>query len=420
MKAIEIKGLKVEFVSYVTSPANKKKFFLVKSEDASAEPNVEKQVRILVNKDVSENEPHLIYGVVYSPGEIDAQNNFMTAEEILKAQHGFLKDYRLIDEQHNKIPGAGEVVECYCSLTDMEIDGETIAKGSWILVTEPDNEVWGEVEKGTYVGYSLYGFAEQLVESEVRKTTIWDKLKELFGIQKDFDKELINYQNNDIWYLFEIFQSAVWNIGMNGEVENGADFKKELLKNLSQLTKKVKEMTFERIEKEVYECECIECGHNMESKEHCKDIKCPECGGTMRRAERPGAGQKTQKEDKAKTQDGEPDSVNQINKNEGVQMDDKLKEEIIELFKQQFDEIAISIADIKKSMEDKVETVVETTEPTEDIPAEDNTLDELKKGFEEIKTRLASAEEAILGSQSNISDTEEVDVEKPGIKTNII
>jgi len=43
---------------------------------------------------------------------------------------------------------------------------------------------------------------------------------------------------------------------------------------------------------ESYQCECIDCGYEMESEEHCRDIKCPECGGQMRRAERPGPGQK--------------------------------------------------------------------------------------------------------------------------------
>jgi len=43
-------------------------------------------------------------------------------------------------------------------------------------------------------------------------------------------------------------------------------------------------------EKEAYECECIDCGHKMTSEKHCKDIKCPKCGGEMRRAERPGPG----------------------------------------------------------------------------------------------------------------------------------
>jgi len=39
-----------------------------------------------------------------------------------------------------------------------------------------------------------------------------------------------------------------------------------------------------------YTCECIECGHTVETDEHCKDLECSECGGAMRRKERPGPG----------------------------------------------------------------------------------------------------------------------------------
>ena len=39
-----------------------------------------------------------------------------------------------------------------------------------------------------------------------------------------------------------------------------------------------------------YKCECLKCGYTMETDQHCRDIKCPECGGEMRRAERPGPG----------------------------------------------------------------------------------------------------------------------------------
>jgi len=38
-------------------------------------------------------------------------------------------------------------------------------------------------------------------------------------------------------------------------------------------------------------CECIECGHIEETDAHCKELKCPKCGGQMRRKERPGPGQ---------------------------------------------------------------------------------------------------------------------------------
>lgn len=49
----------------------------------------------------------------------------------------------------------------------------------------------------------------------------------------------------------------------------------------------------DKIKNETFNCECIECGHKMTSEEHCKDIKFPECGGTMRREERPGPGEET-------------------------------------------------------------------------------------------------------------------------------
>lgn len=39
-----------------------------------------------------------------------------------------------------------------------------------------------------------------------------------------------------------------------------------------------------------FSCECLDCGHTMSGDKHCADIQCPECGGDMRRAERPGRG----------------------------------------------------------------------------------------------------------------------------------
>ncbi len=43
---------------------------------------------------------------------------------------------------------------------------------------------------------------------------------------------------------------------------------------------------------ETYRCECLDCGHTMDSEQHCRDIRCPKCGGEMRRVERPGPGQR--------------------------------------------------------------------------------------------------------------------------------
>lgn len=55
--------------------------------------------------------------------------------------------------------------------------------------------------------------------------------------------------------------------------------------------KKKKENAVQQGKETTYHCECIKCGHEMDSKKHCKDLKCPKCGGQMRRKERPGPGQ---------------------------------------------------------------------------------------------------------------------------------
>ena len=39
-----------------------------------------------------------------------------------------------------------------------------------------------------------------------------------------------------------------------------------------------------------FSCECLSCGHKMESEKHCMEIVFPKCSGRMRRADRPGVG----------------------------------------------------------------------------------------------------------------------------------
>jgi len=87
-------------------------------------------------------------------------------------------------------------------------------------------------------------------------------------------------------------------------------------------------------EKEKYDCECIDCDYKMTSDKHCKEIKCPECGGTMRRAERPGPGEdsKTEGEPLPKKEEEEPDKSFSINKiYEIVKENKELKEKIATL-----------------------------------------------------------------------------------------
>ena len=50
------------------------------------------------------------------------------------------------------------------------------------------------------------------------------------------------------------------------------------------------ELTPEKTRASKFTCECLDCGNVFKSSKHCKDIKCPKCGGKARRAGRPGPG----------------------------------------------------------------------------------------------------------------------------------
>lgn len=73
-------------------------------------PNFYKEVKILAKE---ADEQKLVNGIVYEPDTVDAHGDVMTAAEIEKAAHGFLKDAREIDKQHDFQGGVGEVVESY-------------------------------------------------------------------------------------------------------------------------------------------------------------------------------------------------------------------------------------------------------------------------------------------------------------------
>ncbi|MCT0068033.1 XkdF-like putative serine protease domain-containing protein [Lactococcus lactis] len=158
----KLENVKVTHVSYVDKAANKKQFFLTKS---ASEPTFETTVKLLTKSDDPQK---LVYGVVYEPDVEDAHGDFMDAETIEKAAHGFMEEYQNIDKQHDFKTSAGKVVESYVAPSDMTVGDTAIAKGTWVLVTKATDELWESIQKGEFTGYSLAGTAE--VE-EVKKQT---------------------------------------------------------------------------------------------------------------------------------------------------------------------------------------------------------------------------------------------------------
>lgn len=214
MKA-ELKDIKPTFVSYVKKGANKKTFFFTKS-DEGVEPTFEKEIPLIFAK---EDPKQLVYGVVYSPDEVDSQGDYATTEEIEKAAHSFLKDARNIDKQHDFVGGAGEVVESYISPAEFTLGDQTIKKGSWVMVTKATDEIWSEVIKGEITGYSMAGKAVRLMKQNRED----EQVKGLFEVMKAFftgngteelsifNQKLKESQKDDLtsWHMTDTLSAAL-------------------------------------------------------------------------------------------------------------------------------------------------------------------------------------------------------------------
>lgn len=210
----ELVDAQITHVSYVDKAANKKRFFLTKSQDG--QPTFDKEVRILVKADDPQK---LVYGVVYEPDAVDTQGDFMVADEIEKAAHMFLSEYRNIDKQHNFEGGYGDVVESYVAPEDLAIGDQIITKGSWVLVTRATDEIWEGIQKGEITGYSMGGTAKTVEKAEETEEA---EMKGFFKALKAFfspnvakgevmDRFKETQRNRDFWGALDIFEGAIFN-----------------------------------------------------------------------------------------------------------------------------------------------------------------------------------------------------------------
>lgn len=245
----ELKNANITHVSYVDKAANQKRFFLTKSD---GKPTFEKQVKIVSKSD----EQQLVYGIVYEPDVEDSQGDFMTAAEIEKAAHNFLKDARNIDTQHDFQSGVGEVVESYVAPADLEIEGESIAKGSWILVTKASDEIWEEIKKGDITGYSMAGTAEAIEKTDKKPFTKSDDDEVrgfLHAMKSFFSREKVekgavreryerNKKQRDFWSAMDSFESTIRSYNWQTdsfEFEADADKVREAIQDLSDILQEV-------------------------------------------------------------------------------------------------------------------------------------------------------------------------------------
>lgn len=189
-KAYAINDAKIMFVSLVGKAANKHQFLITKSEDGKAD--FQTYGRILK----ADAGSHFVTGIVYEPMVEDTDGNYMTEEEITKAAHWFAKNGNKVDLQHSFEPLDGAVVvESSVTKCDMELEGQTIRKGTWLMTVEiQDGEIFQAIEKGEITGFSMGGSGvysevdvditapDRLVEKGKAKG-IFKQFARLFGLE---------------------------------------------------------------------------------------------------------------------------------------------------------------------------------------------------------------------------------------------
>ena len=108
-----------------------------------------------------QDEQQLIYGVVLEPEQVDAQGDIISADEIEKTAHLYLKRSRIVGDRHIKKAEAS-VVESYIAPTDFTLNDELVIKGSWVLVTKiEDEQLWQEVKQGSYNAFSIGAYGKR-------------------------------------------------------------------------------------------------------------------------------------------------------------------------------------------------------------------------------------------------------------------
>lgn len=238
----ELLNAKITHVSYVDKAANQKQFFFMKSEE---QPDFQKKIKVLTK---AEDEQKLVYGIVYEPDKTDAHGDFMTAAEIEKAAHGFLKDARQIDKQHDFQGGVGEVVESYVAPADFEVNGETIKKGSWVLVTKASDEIWEQIKKGDITGYSMAGIAETIKKQKEKPVSpSASEEKGLFNLLKNFfskgevqDRFNFGRSRREFWAAQDALNSVLFNWdSSDAEMETDSEKIREALQDFVNIAQEV-------------------------------------------------------------------------------------------------------------------------------------------------------------------------------------
>jgi hypothetical protein len=110
-------------------------------------------------KESMDSEKRLVYGIVIEPKSIDTDNEWVDEKDIENACHTFMKYFQEVGVDHTTVVIKGlKIVENYIALSNININGVTVKKGSWVMVHYvEDDKIWDRVKEGNLTGYSFEG-----------------------------------------------------------------------------------------------------------------------------------------------------------------------------------------------------------------------------------------------------------------------
>lgn len=106
----------------------------------------------------------IVTGIVLQPDIVDAQDDKISAPEIVKARKAFQGAKEMFLQHRKKIAKKDfDIVEDYIVKEDTKIGDKDVKKGSWILsVKILSSDIWAEVKAGKLTGFSIRGMAKRV------------------------------------------------------------------------------------------------------------------------------------------------------------------------------------------------------------------------------------------------------------------
>lgn len=174
-----LSDIEITHISLVKEGANGKTV-IYKSKEECGEYS--RDVKIVKSND----EKGIVYGIVYSPDEIDSQGDMASAEEIEKAAFSFMKSLNInnVDKNHDFKPEGAFVCESWIVKSGDPLFSDQKV-GSWAVgIKLESNELRDAVKKGDLKALSMAGTATKQDDGLLKSL-----LKGFEAILKGLNKE---------------------------------------------------------------------------------------------------------------------------------------------------------------------------------------------------------------------------------------